>query len=101
MATPGRIHQRRPPFPVLGVDISPPMQQGLYGRGMAVPHCIHQRRPASLILHIDLSAPIEQKLEEGVKATGLSIDRVKEIYGEVIGDPDPWGRPEDYVDEHR
>ena len=45
--------------------------------------------------------PSDQKLEEWVKATGLSIDRVKEIYGEVIGEPDPWGRPKDYVDEHR
>jgi hypothetical protein len=27
------------------------------------------------------------------KATGLTKKRVRDIFGEVIGDPDPWGMP--------
>jgi hypothetical protein len=37
--------------------------------------------------------PSDKKLEEWAKAIGKDVAEVKKIYGEVIGDPDPWGRP--------
>jgi len=39
------------------------------------------------------SLPDASALNQWAKATGLSKKRVKQIYGEVIGDPDPWGMP--------
>lgn len=33
------------------------------------------------------------------KSTGLTKNRVREIFGEVIGDPDPWGLPTGFKED--
>lgn len=37
--------------------------------------------------------PDPKAISDWAKATGLTKARVREIYAEVIGEPDPWGMP--------
>jgi hypothetical protein len=45
--------------------------------------------------------PSHEKLTEWAQATGFDVNRVKAIYADVIGDPDPWGPDKFFVDDHQ
>lgn len=56
-----------------------------------------QLRAAMAINPDDL--PDAKAISDWAKATGLPKARVREIYAEVIGDPDPWGLPTGFKDD--
>jgi hypothetical protein len=45
--------------------------------------------------------PLDRTVRYWARESGKSIDEVKRLYGEVIGDPDPWGIPDMILDDGR
>jgi len=43
--------------------------------------------------------PDDKDIREWAKATGFTKARVREIYCEVVGDPEPWGLPPGFRDD--
>jgi hypothetical protein len=44
--------------------------------------------------------PDKETLDRWANLSGKSVEEVKKLYGEVIGDPDPWGPIPPIKDDH-